>query len=238
MTASLVVECSRPIGTARAIAARRSGPGSGRLGRDARQSRVGVTAALTNLPTQAGTQATQDFSVSPPGVIGGAVIRAARKSARISRRKLARILAANLGTVRSWENGTCPLFSVTYDDLSRLAAAFDQAGPEVRCDVGELMLAAQCDLLIVGMLRGFEDYAEVPPVDEDSVEGEAARDLLRWALVGLPPDRYRTLTPTRPLLARHDVNAFTALALRLSTGSHGDQLTSFGSALTVIKQVN
>ena len=72
---------------------------------------------------------------------------------------------------------------------------------------GQLMLASQCDLLIVGMLRGFEDYAEVPPVDEDSAEGEAARDLLRWALVGVPPGRYETFAPARPLLATHDRNA-------------------------------
>jgi hypothetical protein len=100
------------------------------------------------------------------------------------------------------------------------------------------MLASQCDLLIVGMLRGFEDYAEVPPVDEDSAEGEAARDLLRWALVGVPPGRYETFAPARPLLATHDRNAINMLTLKLSTGSQGDELVSYGRALTAIGQVD
>ena len=102
-------------------------------------------------------------SLSPPGVIGGAVIRAARRSARISRRRLARMLAVSHRTIRRWENGTCPLFSVRYHDLCRVAAAFDQAGAKTRCDTAELVLASLCDLLLTGMLQGFEDYAEVPP---------------------------------------------------------------------------
>jgi transcriptional regulator with XRE-family HTH domain len=228
MTTSLGVECSWPIGTARISIPRISRTGSRRLSRNARRSRTELAADL------AGTQTIQDCPVSPPGVIGGAVIRGARKSARISRRKLARILAASPRTVRGWENGTCPLFSVTYNDLGRLAAAFDQAEAKVRCDVVELMLASQCDLLISGMLRGFEDYAEVPPIDEDSAQGESARDLLGWALAGVLPERYRTLAPARPLLATHDLNAFTELALQLGTGSRGDQLVSYGRALTAI----
>lgn len=235
MTTSLIVECSRPTGTPRAIAARRSAAGSDRLGRKILRDRVGVIAALSKRPAQAGTQTIQHSPASPPGVIGGAVIRATRKSARISRRKLARIMGANPRTVRRWENGASPLFSVTYADLSRLNAAFEQAGARVRCNVGELMLASRCDLLIAGMLRGFEDYAEVPPVDEDNAEGEAARDLLRWALVGVVPQQYRAMAPARRLLTTHDLNAFTELALQLSTGSHGDQLVSYGRALTAIR---
>lgn len=235
MTASLVAETSRPIGVTRVNAARRPRVGSERLGRKARRNRPGLMDFAARLPGKAGTQTNQDFlPVSSPGVIGGAVIRAARRSARISRRRLARILTTSPHTVRIWENGTCPLFLVTYDDLGRLAGAFDQAGAKVQCDLAELMLAARCDLLIVGMLRGFEDYAEVPPVDEDSPEGEAARDLLRWAIAGVSPERYRALAPIRPLLTAHDVSAFSALALRLSTGLHGDQLTRYGRALSAI----
>jgi hypothetical protein len=29
-------------------------------------------------------------------------------------------------------------------------------------------------------VRGFEDYAEVPPIDEESPEADAARALLSW----------------------------------------------------------
>jgi transcriptional regulator with XRE-family HTH domain len=167
-------------------------------------------------------------------VIGGAVVQAARKSARMSRQKLARMLAVSLGTIRSWEDGTCPLFCVRYHDLCRLAAAFDEAGVKVRCDVAELVLASQCDLLLTGMLQGFEDYAEVPPIDEDSAQGEAARDLLRWALAGILPERYRPFAHGRPLLAAQDLIAFIAIAQQLSAGSNGDHLASYGRALVVL----
>ena len=53
-------------------------------------------------------------------------------------------------------------------------------------ELGELLLASRCDLLLTGMLHGFEDYAEVPPIDEDGTEAETARELLRWALAGTP----------------------------------------------------
>jgi transcriptional regulator with XRE-family HTH domain len=235
MTASLVAQTSRPIDTARVKIARRSRASCGCLNKNAQRNRFALMASLAKLPGDAGTHSIQDFRpVSPPGVIGGAVIRAARKSARISRRKFARLLTASPHTVRSWENGTCPLFLLAYGDLGRLAAAFDQAGAKVRCDVAELLLASQCDLLIAGMLQGFEDYAEVPPVDEDSAEGQAARELIRWALTGVLPGRYHALAPARPLLATHDLNAFTALARQLSTGSYGDQLASYGRALAAI----
>jgi transcriptional regulator with XRE-family HTH domain len=234
MTESLVVECYRPIGTALAITTCRSGSSSGRLCRHARRNRVGRIDALAELPAQAGTQAIQDFSVSPPGVIGGAVIQAIRKSAGISCRQLARRLGASPRTARSWETGTCPLFLVTYEDLDRLVTAL-QADARVPCDLAELVLASQCDLLVTSMLHGTEDYAEVPPVDEDSAEGVAARDLLRWAFIGSPPERYSPFALSRPLLAAHDLIAFTAVAHQLAAGSRGGQLASYGRALTAIK---
>jgi hypothetical protein len=84
------------------------------------------------------------------------------------------------------------------------------------------------------MLQGFEDYAEVRPVDEVSVEGEAARDLLRWVLAGVVPERYRLFAPARPLLAAQDLIAFTAVARELRAGSRGGQLASYGHALTAL----
>jgi transcriptional regulator with XRE-family HTH domain len=167
-------------------------------------------------------------------VIGGAIVQAARKSAHMSRQKLARMLAVSPGTVRGWEDGTCPLFCVPYHELCRLAAVFDQAGAKMPCDVAELVLASQCDLLLTGMLEGLEDYAEVPPIDEDSAEGETARDLLRWALAGVLPARYRPFAPARRLLPTQDLAAFTAIARELGAGSHDRQLVSYGRGLTAL----
>ena len=49
-------------------------------------------------------------------------------------------------------------------------------------ELGELLLASRCDLLLTGMLHGFEDYAEVPPIEEDGTEAETARELLRLGI--------------------------------------------------------
>jgi transcriptional regulator with XRE-family HTH domain len=173
------------------------------------------------------------FPVSPPGVIGGAVIRAARRSAGLSRQDLARILAASPQTVRTWEDGTRPLFSVRYDQLCQIADALRNAGARVGQEVAELLLASQCDLLITGILHRFEDYAEVPPVDDDA-EGEVTRRLLRWALTGITPDRYRAYAHPGPLLARPNVILFAAAARDLRAGSRGSDLASYGATLVAL----
>lgn len=108
---------------------------------------------------------------SRPGVIGAAFIRAARRSARMTRRRLARMAAVSPATVRGWENGTCPLYCVGYQQLHQLAGAFAAGGARGGADVAELALVSQCDLLIAGMLGGFEDYAEVPPIEDPGQRG-------------------------------------------------------------------
>jgi transcriptional regulator with XRE-family HTH domain len=173
------------------------------------------------------------FPVSPPGVIGGAVIRAARRSAALSRKDLARALAVSAPNVRVWEDRTRPLFSVRYDRLCQIADALQKAGAQVGQEPGELILASQCDLLIAGILRGFEDYAEVPPI-EDPAEDKAARSLLRWALAGTVPYRYRTYVRTCSLLARPDLILFAAAAEDLQADSHGRGLADYGAALIAL----
>lgn len=173
------------------------------------------------------------LAASAPGVIGGAIIRAARRSADLSRQDLAGLLTVHPGTVRDWENGVLPLFSVSYHQLCQLADALHQAGARVGHDKDELLLASQCDLLIAGILRGFEDYAEVPPIDEDAA-GEAARSLLRWALTGQVPDLYRPCVLADRLLTGPDVALFADVARDLQAGSYGDDLASYGTALVAI----
>jgi transcriptional regulator with XRE-family HTH domain len=173
------------------------------------------------------------FPVSAPGVIGAAVIRAARRSADLSRRDLARMLAVTPVTVRAWENGTRPLFSVRYDQLCQVADTLQKAGADVAREARELVLASQCDLLITGILHGFEDYAEVPPIDDDA-EGQAARGLLHWALTGVLPDRYRAYVRAGPLLAKPDVILFAAAARNLRAGSCGSDLAGYGATLVAI----
>jgi len=233
MTAILAAE---PVHRTDLNAARRTSPRRPERAADSppRKRRTTV-AALKRSPGRTGGRTGEAcLPASPPGAIGGAVIQAARRSAGLTRRRLARMLAVTSRTVRNWENGRCPLFCAGYGQLCRLAAALEKAGATAGRDAGELILAARCDLLVTGMLQGFEDYAEVPPADEAGAEGDAARGLLRWALAGAAPGRYRPYAPAGPLLAAQDVIAFTALARDLNAGSHGDQLIGYGAALTAL----
>lgn len=171
---------------------------------------------------------------SPPGVIGAAVIKAARRSARLRRRTLSRMLGMRSATIRAWEKGTTPLFCVEYSQICRLADALKQAGAQVGTETAELVLASQCDLLVTGMLDGFEDYAEVPPIDEDGTVADAARELLRWALTGRVPERCRPHASPSPLLKRPDIAFFALLARQLQADSRGHDLASYGAALVAL----
>jgi transcriptional regulator with XRE-family HTH domain len=167
------------------------------------------------------------------GGIGGAVVTAARRSAGLTRRTLARRLGVSPATVRAWETGAVPLYCVGYGQLRQLADVLGQAGARAGTDLDDLLLASQCDLLLAGMLAGFEDYGEVPPLD-DGPEGQAARGLLRWALTGDVPEPYRPWTQTGPLLARRDATAFLAAARDLADGTAGLELAGYGTALLAL----
>jgi hypothetical protein len=101
-------------------------------------------------------------------------------------------------------------------------------------ELGELLLAARCDLLLTGMLHGFEDCAEVPPIDEHGTEAQTARELLHWALAGAVPERYRPYTQLGRLLVMNDIDLFAAIAQDLRSGMHGDDLADFGSVLLAL----
>ena len=136
-----------------------------------------MTAALELIrPPRVAGAVPDILPVSRPGLIGATFLKAARRSARMTRRRLARATGVSLATVRAWENGTCPLYCVGYQQLRQLTVAFAAGGVDGGPDVVELVLVSQCDLLIAGMLGGFEDYAEVPPIDEPGQRGDLARE--------------------------------------------------------------
>ena len=171
---------------------------------------------------------------SPPGVIGAAIVQAARRSAHLTRLRLARQLNVSVATVRYWESGTIPLFTLPYGQLQQLAQALDRAGAQVGMKLSDLLLASRCDLLLTGMLHGFEDYAEVPPIEENSAEAAGARSLLRWALAGQVPDRYRQHASSRRLLDKKHIDLIAAIARDLQAESHGADLADFGGALVAL----
>ena len=174
--------------------------------------------------------------VTPPGVIGAAVMKAARRSARLTRRRLARAERVSPATVHEWENGTLPLYCVGYRDLRQLAKTLASAGAIVGADVAELMAAGQCDLLLTGMLHGFEDYAEVPPIEEPGPRGDRTREFVRWALTGIVPDRFLGFADRRPLLAPADAAAIRSVAYDLHAGTVGPELATFGAALLALAE--
>ena len=175
-----------------------------------------------------------DRSVSQPGVIGGAVIKAARRSARLSRRELARTLGVGVTTVRSWEIGSVPLYCIPYSILMRLSQSLEHACAH-GASLTELLLASQCDLLVAAALAGSEDYAEVPPIDSDQ-SGQKARRLLRWALTGEVPKPYSNFSQRRPLLTEQAALRFLAVADDLARGELGAALMTYGTALRALSE--
>jgi DNA-binding transcriptional regulator YiaG len=197
--------------------------------------RHGPASVSTSHPERPeGGTASTPGPVSPPGAIGGTLIRAARRSAHLTQLRLARTLKVSTATVRAWENGTIPLFSIPYGQLQGLAAVLNQAGAHVGHELSELLLASQRDLLITSMLHGSENYAEVPPIEQHGSEAERARELIRWALTGVVLDRYRQHAPPSPLLDEADIRLFIAIASDLQAGSHGRDLITYGSVLIAL----
>jgi len=172
------------------------------------------------------TAADSRSAVQParPGVIAGAVLRAARHNTGLTRRNLARLLAVPRTTVKRWEHGTSPLYAVDYFTLQRLATA-------TGAELSDLLIGQQCDLLIAGLLSGTEDFADVPPIDEDSPAAETARELLRWALTGRSPTHRHPQAQGHPLLADAHVTRITNVARELAAGTCGQDLASYGTAL-------
>lgn len=173
-----------------------------------------------------GNAAEAEYPAVPTEVIGRAVTKAARRALGLTRRQLARAAGVTPTTVGAWEKGTIPLYSVRYDQLRLLGHALGLSASEP----DPLTLAGQCDLLIEGMLLGVEDFAEVPPID-DELAGRAARGLLRWAFRGQPPEQYRLYVRPWPLVASGDAIRFAAIARNLHSGTHGSDLVSYGTAL-------
>ena len=171
---------------------------------------------------------------SPPGVIGGTVIRCARRSAGIGRHDFAYAAGVDHRTMRDVELGEIPLYCVPYTFLQRVADELTESLTPLAGGISELVIAAYCDLLVTALLCDFEDFAEVPPIDQDTVEGKRARELLAWALRGVVPDRYQPAAAPGCLLTGLERLQIAAIARGLAAGAYGAELTGFGNALTVL----
>jgi hypothetical protein len=67
-----------------------------------------------------------------PGVVAGAVLRAARLSAGMSEARLAIVAALPLKAIRDWEEGSSLLAAVPLREVDRLQTALRKAGADPR----------------------------------------------------------------------------------------------------------
>jgi transcriptional regulator with XRE-family HTH domain len=178
--------------------------------------------------------AESDFGlVLVPGVIGSAVVAAARCSAGLTRSGLARSLGFRPATVRGWENGEVPLYGVPYTELRRLAQALGRTDAPPGAVLNYLLKAAQWDLLVSEMLAGLADYAELPPIGSDTAQGVVTRDLLAWGFHGIVPDCYREFARPGFLYGACDRLRIAGMLdeLRLSTNS---ELAEYSTVLLAL----
>lgn len=158
-----------------------------------RRTKVAATASLDR-PTshRVSSSANRGFL---PGVVAGAVLRAARLSAGMSEAELA--IAANLPskTIRGWEEGSSLLAAVPLPQIERLQAALRKAGADLRL-VADFAAAAWCDLVVVAMINDEDTTCLMAdPLSRDVAFGE----LLLWSLAGQIPPRYQPYSSAGPL---------------------------------------
>lgn len=135
-------------------------------------------------------------------VVAGAVLRAARTSARMTKACLAAAVDVDVDvdvaeqTVRAWENGTRPLADLPAQQLEHLKSVLTDVGAEPAI-VADLDAAAWCDLVIAAIASS-DDCTHLladPITWEDTF-----RELLAWSLTGLVPTRYRRYVLPGPLI--------------------------------------
>lgn len=108
--------------------------------------------------------------------VAGAVLRSARRSARVSQARLATACGATENTVRAWENGSSPLASTPTPQVEALIAALHQRGA-CRLLTADLVAASWCDLVIAAVAaREDPTCLLADPITADGAFGE----LMAW----------------------------------------------------------
>jgi transcriptional regulator with XRE-family HTH domain len=157
---------------------------------------VPVTTAniLSSVPTAEEAETTQ--VASPPGVVGGTVLRAARLSAYRTQAQLAVAVGVDEASLAGWEDGTDPLTAVAYPVLERLEAELAAAGAQADL-VEDLAIALWCDLVIEA-LAGSQDITCL--MADPAAAEDAFGELLAWSVAEHRPARYRQYAGPGPLL--------------------------------------
>lgn len=154
-----------------------------------------------------------------PGVVAGAVLRAARLSAGASESVLASAAGVTERAIRGWEDGSQALASERYWLVGELERALRAVGSDERL-VADLAPAAWCDLLLVALIHRRE--ADVTGLLADPLaRGVAFGELLAWSVAGRVPVRFRPHVADAPLivLARATLTAAVIMLVDAIRGS-------------------
>jgi transcriptional regulator with XRE-family HTH domain len=184
--------------------------------------KIGVpvsTTTLSGLPAAAESE--ESRPASPPDIVAGTALRAARLSARLTQAQLGEAVGVDEPAVASWEDGTDPLTAIPYPVLARLESELTAAGSEPDL-VHDLTIAIWCDLVITAIA----DSQEISCLLADPTTAEEAfGELLGWSAGGQRPERYRPYAGPGPLLqpAHLQLTAGAIRALTRRTGRFGGQ---------------
>ena len=134
-----------------------------------------------------------------PGTVAGAVLKAARRSARATTTVLAAAVSVPKITVTAWENGSFPLANQPVPVLQRLTGALLALGADPHL-TSDLDAAIWCDLIVTTIGQ----HEEITCLLAEPVTNDRRfRDLLSWTLSGHMPARYaRHLPPASPITSK------------------------------------
>jgi transcriptional regulator with XRE-family HTH domain len=152
------------------------------------------------------------------GVVSGAVLQAARRSARLTQPDLSEVAGVSMDTVKRWENGHRPLGQVRAADLGSVQRQLRQHGAPARL-VAVLHEAIEADEFIGRAIDG--DCTLL----SSEVMTRTKSSLVSWAVTGAPPAAAASAVSARQLLspaARRSVfDAIRAAAERAELGEPG-----------------
>jgi transcriptional regulator with XRE-family HTH domain len=150
------------------------------------------------------------------GVIAGAVLAAARRTAGLTQEDLAAATGVAVDTVKRWENGQRPLGRVRAADLAQIQRQLRVLGGRPAL-LARLHAASDADEFIAQAAAG--DCSLLAA----EVTTRPWSSLIAWAMTGEPPGEARDTVRRRPLLGTGERHAiFTSIREAATTSPAGD----------------
>jgi transcriptional regulator with XRE-family HTH domain len=158
----------------------------------------------TRRPASAtGTGSTRFPEHRVTGTIAGAVLQAARRTARLTQEDMAEAAGYSVDTIKRWESGQRPLGRVKAADLAHMQRRLRQVGarPDL---VARIPAAIDADEFTARALAG--DCSQLG----SEVTTRPWSALIAWAVTGQAPDEAQDVAPRRPLLPPAECRALLA----------------------------